>query len=72
MMPNPQPDIKTIDDFTNWYTIPKVELQLVLATCLGNPPAVRMWTTNTGRFGSRPAQKPEHLLFAGQTHNRTH
>jgi len=38
-------------------------LTLVLATAPGNPPAVRVWTTQTGRFGSRPGQKPDLLTL---------
>jgi hypothetical protein len=33
--------------------------RLVLATGPGNPPAVRVWTAKTGRFGSRTVQKPD-------------
>jgi hypothetical protein len=29
---------------------------LVLVTAQGTPPAVQVWTTKTGRFGSRPDQ----------------
>jgi hypothetical protein len=38
---------------------------LVLATGPGNPPAVRVWTAKTGRFGSRPVQKPDPLTLGG-------
>ena len=38
---------------------------VVLATCPGNLPAVRVWTAKTGRFGSRPVQKPD-LLTLGR------
>jgi len=38
---------------------------LVQATGAGNPPAVRVWTAETGRFGSRPIQKPEQLTLGG-------
>ena len=36
--------------------------QLVLATGAGNPPAVRVLTCGSVRFGSRTGQKPEPLL----------
>jgi len=39
--------------------------QLVLATGPGNPPAVRVWTTKTGWFGSKPGQKPDLLTLGG-------
>jgi len=32
---------------------------LVLATGLGNLPAVRVWTGKTVRFGSRPVEQPD-------------
>jgi len=35
----------------------------MLATGLGNRPAVRVWTARTGRFGSRPIQKPDPLTL---------
>jgi len=38
---------------------------LVLATGPGNPPAVRVWTANTGRFGSRTVQQPDRLTLGG-------
>ena len=38
---------------------------LVLATGPGNLPAVRVWTAKTGRFGSRPVQKPDPLTVGG-------
>jgi len=34
---------------------------VVLAMGLGNLPAVRIWTTKIGLFGSRPVQKPDPL-----------
>jgi hypothetical protein len=40
-------------------------LTLVLATCLGNPPAVLVWTAKTGRFSSRPRRKLEPLTPGG-------
>ena len=36
---------------------------LVLATGLGNPPAVRVWTANTGRIGSRPGPQPDPVIL---------
>ena len=38
---------------------------LVLATGPGNPPAVRVWTAKTGRFGSRPVQETDPLTLGG-------
>ena len=38
---------------------------VVVAMGSGNPPAVRVWTTKTGRFGSRPVQKPDPLTLGG-------
>ena len=35
----------------------------MLATGPGNPPAVRVWTAKTGRFGSKPGQKPDPLTL---------
>ena len=37
----------------------------VLATGPGNPPAVRVWTTNKGWFSTRPGQKPDPLTLGG-------
>ena len=37
----------------------------MLATGPGNTPAVRVWTAKTGRFGSRPVQKPDPLTLGG-------
>jgi hypothetical protein len=37
----------------------------VLATGLGNPPAVPVCTAKTGQFGSRPVQKSELLTLGG-------
>jgi len=39
----------------------QVWFQPVLATGLGNPQAVSVWTTNRLRFGSRPVPKPDPL-----------
>jgi len=39
----------------------------VLATGPGNPPAVRVWPAKTGRFGSRPVQKPDLLRLGRPT-----
>ena len=39
--------------------------QIVLATGPGNSPAVWVWTAKTGRFTSRPVQKPEPLTLGG-------
>lgn len=36
-----------------------VNLQVMLAMGLGNPPAVGIWTIIPGSFGSRPVQKPD-------------
>jgi hypothetical protein len=36
---------------------------LLLSMGLGNPPAVGVWTTQTGLFGSRPVQKPDPLTL---------
>ena len=44
---------------------PVSDIQLVLATGPGNPPAVWVWTSKTGRFGSRPVQKPNTLTLGG-------
>jgi len=41
------------------------EWWLVLATGPGNPPAVRVWTAKTGRFGSRTVQKPDLQTLGG-------
>jgi len=38
---------------------------VVLATGPGNPPAGRVWTAKTGRFSSRPVQKPDPLTLGG-------
>jgi len=38
---------------------------LVLATGPGNLPAVRIWTAKTGRYGSRPGQKPHPPTLSG-------
>ena len=38
---------------------------VVLATGPGNPPPVWVWTVKTGRFGSRPSQKPDPQLLGG-------
>jgi hypothetical protein len=38
---------------------------LVLATGPGNPPAVRVWTTKTGRFKFKPIQTPDPLTVGG-------
>jgi hypothetical protein len=37
----------------------------VFATGPGNPPAVRVWSTKTGWFGSRPVRKPDPLTLGG-------
>ena len=39
----------------------------MLPTGLGNPPAVRVLTGKTGRFGFRPVQKPDSLTLGGAT-----
>ena len=39
--------------------------EIVLATCPGNAPAVRVWTTKTGWFGSRPVQIPHPFTLGG-------
>jgi hypothetical protein len=44
---------------------PRTIARLVIATGLGDQPAVRIWTTETGQFGSRPVQKPN-LLTLGR------
>jgi hypothetical protein len=38
---------------------------VVLATGLGNPPAVWVWTGKMVRFGSKPVQKPDPLCLGG-------
>jgi len=38
---------------------------IVLATGPGDPPAVRVWTAKTGRFGSRTGQKPDPQTLGG-------
>ena len=38
---------------------------VVLATCLGDPPEVRVWTAKTGPFGSRTVQKPDPQSLGG-------
>jgi len=43
----------------------KRNTQLVLAMGPGNPPAVRVWTAKTGRFGSRTGQKPDPQTLGG-------
>jgi len=40
-------------------------MPLELATDPDNPPAVQIWTAKTGRFGSRPVQKPNPLILDG-------
>ena len=55
--------MKTMWRIMNGYETSGV--QLVLATGLGNPPAVRLWTGKTVRFGSRPVQKPDPELIGG-------
>jgi len=42
-----------------------IMFKLVLATGPGNPPAVRVWTTEMAWFGSKPAQKPDPLTLGG-------
>ena len=39
--------------------------RLLLATGPGNPPAVRVRTAKTVRFGSKPIQKPDPLHLGG-------
>jgi hypothetical protein len=49
-----------------YYTSnPPTEEDLVLATGPGNPPAVRVLTGGSVRFGSRPGQKPDPLCLGG-------
>ena len=50
------------------------ELTLVLAMGPGYPPAVKVWTANTARFGSvpDPSKNPTQGLLVGQTRTRTH
>jgi len=49
------------------YFLPICDLvsQLLLATGLGNMPVVVDWNAKTGRFGSRPLQKPDPLPLGG-------
>jgi len=42
-----------------------IQVSLVLATVPGNPPAVQVWTTKTGRFGSRTIKKPNPQTLGG-------
>jgi len=51
--------------WTTTGTFNSVVPYLVLATGPGNPPAVRVLTAKTGRFGSRPVQKPDPLTLGG-------
>jgi len=39
--------------------------EVVLATCPGNPLAVRVWTGKPAQFGSRPDQNPNPELLRG-------
>jgi len=41
-------------------------MALELTTGPGNPPAVRVWTAKTGRFGSRNVRKPNPLTLGGR------
>jgi len=43
----------------NRLTVSNLRSPVVLGMCQGNPPAVWVWTGKTGRFGSRPVQKPD-------------
>jgi len=45
--------------------IEEIEMKVVLAMGLGNPPAVRVLTSGLFWFGSRPGQKPDPLCLAG-------
>jgi len=59
----------------NWYALPLIpeivnrlgeaRKCIVWAMGPGNPPAVRVWTRKTVRFGSRPVEKPDPLLPGG-------
>jgi len=42
---------------------------LMLAMGPGNLPAVRVWTAKSGRFGSRPIQRPNPLTLGGPNPN---
>jgi len=42
-----------------------IHAELVLATGPGNPPAVRVLTGGSVRFGSKPGQKPDPLCLGG-------
>jgi len=48
-----------------WSGSPNAALRVVLATGPGSPPAVRVWTPNTGQFGSRTVQKPDPQTLGG-------
>jgi hypothetical protein len=48
-----------------WRITPRLASMLVLATGPGNPPAVRVRTAKTVRFGSKPVQKPDPLHLGG-------
>jgi len=48
-----------------WHFSSGLHIPIVLATRPGNPPAAWVWTAKTGRFGSRPVQKPEPLTLCG-------
>jgi len=43
----------------------QLEPYLVFAMGPGNPPVGRVWTAKTGRFDSRPGQKPNLLTLGG-------
>ena len=55
-------DGEVVDGAMNFQ---KREIAVVLATGPGNPQPVRVWTVKTGRFGSRPGQKPDPQLLGG-------
>jgi hypothetical protein len=47
-----------------YHALWPAEGRIVLATGRGKPPAVRVWTAKTVRFGSTPGQKPDSLTLA--------
>jgi len=60
---NPPNSNRLVDFPRTVFQLPvQLNLQLVLATGPGNPPAVRVLTCGSVRFGSRTGQKPDPLL----------
>ena len=63
---NLQGSLLTIRSLVHLFQIHHLLFWVVLATGPGNPPAVRVWTGKTVRFGSRTIQTPDLLLLGGR------